>query len=43
MASDGAKALLPFLQRADEMARHDRRVAYYCAWRSVNVPALSRR
>jgi vacuolar protein sorting-associated protein VTA1 len=31
MASDGAKALLPFLQRADEMARHDRRVAYYCA------------
>jgi hypothetical protein len=28
---DAAKQLIPFLQRADEMQKHDRRVAYYCA------------
>ena len=29
--ADAAKALVPFLQRADEMQKHDLRVAYYCA------------
>lgn len=27
---DQAKSLLPFLQRADEMAKADPKVAYYC-------------
>jgi vacuolar protein sorting-associated protein VTA1 len=28
---DAAKSLIPYLQRADEMQKHDPRVAYYCA------------
>ena len=29
--ADAAKQLIPFLQRADEMQKHDKRVAYFCA------------
>jgi hypothetical protein len=31
MADDGAKALVPFMQRANEVQRTHPRVAYYCA------------
>ena len=40
--NDGAKGLLPFLQRADEMARHDKRVAYYCASPAASCAVLSK-
>ena len=34
---DQAKPLVPFLQRADEMAKADPRVAYYCRMYAVEV------
>ncbi len=30
-SKDAAKQLIPFLQRADELQKHDRRIAYFCA------------
>jgi hypothetical protein len=40
MADDGAKQLVPFMQRADEVQRTHPRVAYYCALRRVAERAL---
>ena len=34
---DQAKPLLPFLQRADEMAKADPKVAYYCRMYAIEV------
>jgi|AntAceMinimDraft_11_1070367.scaffolds.fasta_scaffold30843_2 hypothetical protein len=34
---DMAKPLLPFLQRADEMAKADPKVAYYCRMHAMEA------
>ena len=40
MTIDGepAKVLLPFLQRADELQKHDHLVAYYCKFSLYSLP-----
>ena len=30
--AEPAKVLLPYLQRADELQKHDHLAAYYCEW-----------
>ncbi len=39
MASENepAKALLPYLQRADELQKHEPLVAYYCMYFSFSL------